>query len=223
MRFLPSGRPRLIALVAVVVGLAAGGIAYAAIPDATGVIHGCYAKDGALRVIDSSSQSCDTKRETALNWNQAGARGPTGPAGPAGAPGPSGAGAQSIDLVIDAQLPDDRVEYPLATLANGVTVTATCTFGGTGSPNSPNVLLRPPSGTSLWLSGWEVGELGTLNIERGFNAPSSLYVGGHFDSTFRLDVTARTSSAGSKSARLDLHGFSSGTQCHFWGIKIEST
>jgi hypothetical protein len=39
-----------------VIGLAAAGIAYASIPDANGVIHGCYSKDnGSLRAIDPSS------------------------------------------------------------------------------------------------------------------------------------------------------------------------
>jgi hypothetical protein len=50
---------------------AAGGVAFAVIPDAgTGVIHSCYDKTtGALRVIDpSKGQSCGSS-EAALNWN----------------------------------------------------------------------------------------------------------------------------------------------------------
>jgi hypothetical protein len=100
MRFVFAGRARWIALVVAVGGLAAGGIAWAAIPDSNGVIHGCYAKtNGTLRVIDSSSQNCDTKKEVALNWNQTGpkgatgAEGPTGPKGDTGDVGPTGAGA----------------------------------------------------------------------------------------------------------------------------------
>jgi hypothetical protein len=82
MRFLVSGRVRLTALVAVVVGLAAGGIAYASIPDANGVIHGCYQKvNGQLRVIDTDKGGKCLASEAALNWNQTGARGPTGPSG----------------------------------------------------------------------------------------------------------------------------------------------
>jgi len=73
-----------------VVGLAglglAVGVAYGAIPDATGVIHGCYSTSkGALRVIDSGARCANG--EAALNWNQTG---PSGPAGPQGAPGPAG-------------------------------------------------------------------------------------------------------------------------------------
>jgi len=68
MRFLVRGRARWAALIAVVLGLAAGGIAYASIPDGSGVIHGCFTKSGALRVIDTeASQACNS-RETALDW-----------------------------------------------------------------------------------------------------------------------------------------------------------
>ena len=47
-------------MIGVVAGLAlAGGVAYATIPDANGVIHGCYKKSGDLRVIDPASTSKD--------------------------------------------------------------------------------------------------------------------------------------------------------------------
>ncbi len=62
----------------------AGVVVYATIPDPRGVIHGCYATGGALRVIDTGAGQRCTARETALAWSQ------TGPAGPAGAPGASG-------------------------------------------------------------------------------------------------------------------------------------
>ena len=93
MRFLPSGRVRLTVLVAVVVGLTAGGVAYASIPDANGVIHGCYSPNGAkstggspLKIIDSASASC-SNGEQAITWNQ---KGPTGARGPTGANGTNG-------------------------------------------------------------------------------------------------------------------------------------
>ena len=61
--------------------LALGGIAYATIPDGSGVIHSCYSNSsGSLRVINAPSQNC-TATETALAWNQ------TGPTGPTGTPG----------------------------------------------------------------------------------------------------------------------------------------
>lgn len=76
-----------------IASLAAGVAAHAAVPDAAGIIHACYAKkDGALRVIDpSTGQSCDARKENPLSWNQ---RGPVGPAGPQGPQGPAGTQGQ---------------------------------------------------------------------------------------------------------------------------------
>jgi len=82
----------LIALLALV----GAGIAYGAIPDSSGVIHGCYSKTSRyLRVINSTAK-CGTG-EVALNWNQQGLQGDPGqpgaqgPQGPQGDPGQAGA------------------------------------------------------------------------------------------------------------------------------------
>jgi hypothetical protein len=64
-----------------------GGIAMAAIPDATGVFHACVANTGNVRIVESSSDC--RANETAVNWNQAGPMGPQGPAGPPGPAGPT--------------------------------------------------------------------------------------------------------------------------------------
>jgi hypothetical protein len=81
---------RLLLAATVLLALAAG-IAYAAIPDSNGVIHGCYqTTSGTLRVIGSNPTvgggKCSTG-EKALNWNQ---RGPTGAKGATGANGTNG-------------------------------------------------------------------------------------------------------------------------------------
>jgi uncharacterized protein YjbI with pentapeptide repeats len=80
-------------LAAALGGVVIGGsaVAFAVIPDANGVIHGCYRSSGALangslRIIDSPAQTCNSN-ETALSWNQTGPQGPVGPQGP---PGPAG-------------------------------------------------------------------------------------------------------------------------------------
>jgi Collagen triple helix repeat (20 copies) len=73
-------------LTAVVVAV----VAYAAIPDSHGVIHGCYNPKGTLRVIDTSTDTCKPN-ETGLDWSQTGPAGLQGPAGPQGSPGPMGA------------------------------------------------------------------------------------------------------------------------------------
>jgi len=103
VRFPFSRRVRLGALLVVAVGFAAGGIAYASIPDPGGVIHGCYdKKSGALRVIDAGP--CGN-REVALNWNQ---------------------GAKSFATDVST----DNTPRTLATLANGVTVIGNCNTSG---------------------------------------------------------------------------------------------
>jgi hypothetical protein len=73
---------RLLPVSAVLALLLAGGslaYAWASIPDANGVIHGCRkTTDGSLKVIDTAAKTGCPRGYRALNWNQ------TGPAGTAG-------------------------------------------------------------------------------------------------------------------------------------------
>ena len=78
MRKLLRRRPSpsmVVALVALVV--AAAGVTYAAIPDASGVIHACYVKNGGLRVINTEANPPETCRqnEKPLDWQRQGAPG----------------------------------------------------------------------------------------------------------------------------------------------------
>ncbi len=84
-RFRPS--PALVVSV-VALTVAFGGVAWAAIPDSSGVIHGCYQRDhGQLRLIDTDqNQSCNPS-EVPIQWSQTG---PQGQPGPQGAQGPQG-------------------------------------------------------------------------------------------------------------------------------------
>ncbi len=95
-------------LSALALTVALGGVAYSAIPDPMGVIHGCRANTaGTLRVIDSGAgQACDTSRETALNWSQQGPAGATGPAGAQGPEGPPGQPPAFTKSVIKVTVPD---------------------------------------------------------------------------------------------------------------------
>lgn len=100
----PKRRLRLLAVAVVAVAASAGlaTFAYASIPDAGGVIHGCYHVNGQgqvdgsaqLRVIDPASSNKDGKAckkdESALDWNQQGIPGPQGPQGIQGPQGPQG-------------------------------------------------------------------------------------------------------------------------------------
>lgn len=66
-----------VALAALVLGV--GVVAYASIPDASGVIHGCRKNsDGQLRVIDSDAGQTCANGWTPLNWSQTGPQGPPG-------------------------------------------------------------------------------------------------------------------------------------------------
>jgi hypothetical protein len=78
-------RPAFVVLAIVGIALVAGGIAYATVPDASGVIHGCYQKNqGTLRVIDTGTTQTCSSSEAPLTWSQ------TGPQGQQGEPGPTG-------------------------------------------------------------------------------------------------------------------------------------
>lgn len=77
--------------------IAAGGVAWATIPDSSGAIHACRdTSTGALRVIDpSTGGACSTGKEAELDWNQTGPAGPAGSPGAAGPTGPSGPASPS--------------------------------------------------------------------------------------------------------------------------------
>lgn len=51
--------------------LVIGGAAYAAIPDGSGIVHGCVSKlGGGLRVVDSDKGQVCNGLESPLNWTQ---------------------------------------------------------------------------------------------------------------------------------------------------------
>ena len=85
-------RRNVVAYLALGVALGAvGGVAYSSIPDAQGVIHGCYDNlDGTLHVIDTDASGECRGGQTALDWNQQGVPGLNGHPGAAGPPGPAG-------------------------------------------------------------------------------------------------------------------------------------
>ncbi len=67
-----------------------GGVAWASIPDSSGVIHTCYGQStGTWRPIDHPSQKCKSG-ETQLDLNQKGPKGDPGAAGAARPAGPKG-------------------------------------------------------------------------------------------------------------------------------------
>jgi hypothetical protein len=92
MRRFTFGRVRWLLGGAVVGAIFAGGAAFAAIPDSSGVINGCYQKNvGNLRVIDSSAGDSCRPSEIGISWSQTGPQGPPGPQGVQGPKGDTGA------------------------------------------------------------------------------------------------------------------------------------
>ena len=83
---------------------------YAAVPDAGGVVHGCFnitgASKGSLRVIDTDAGEQCKKYETALDGNQQGPTGDPGADGPAGPQEPAGPQGEKGDTWAP---PDRRV------------------------------------------------------------------------------------------------------------------
>lgn len=92
MHFIRGLRHRRVALAAIAIFAVAGGVAYAAIPDAgTGVYHACMLKNvGTIRIIDPERQRCSASLEIEITFNKQGPTGNPGPTGPPGPPGQSG-------------------------------------------------------------------------------------------------------------------------------------
>ena len=105
-----------------VAGLGAVAVTAATVPSPDGTISACrHAVTGELRVIDvDAGQSCQSRLELPLTWNQAGSPGPAGPAGAQGPAGPPGPGI--TDTVA-------RFKAELLSPGETTTVRATCPIG----------------------------------------------------------------------------------------------
>jgi hypothetical protein len=87
---------------AVAASVLAGGIAWAAIPGAGGVISGCYQKnEGQLRVIDSATTACRSS-EIPISWNAQGVHGATGEPGVPGRNGVDGRDGAGVAVAPEA-------------------------------------------------------------------------------------------------------------------------
>jgi hypothetical protein len=91
----------IISIIALIMGM--GGFAFAAIPDSSGVLHGCYKKKkGTLRLVSGSSK-CKKKSEKSISWNQKGQAGANGAAGAKGDKGDKGdAGPDAQHALVDS-------------------------------------------------------------------------------------------------------------------------
>ena len=84
MHFIRGLRHRRVALAAIAIFAVAGGVAYAAIPDAgSGVYHACMLKNvGTIRIIDPERQRCSSSLEVEITFNKEGPTGNPGATGP---------------------------------------------------------------------------------------------------------------------------------------------
>jgi len=163
-------RPALLALV-IVGALVVGGIAYANIPDAGGVVHACYKKSspnqGTLRVIDTEKAQTCSNSETQLDWSQTGPQGPQGiqgqqgPQGIQGIQGPSGASHAYSDTNTPALTPiapNSNTITQLTLPAGNYVVSATGSvvqsgfFNTAGSNNDVKCSLNDPDDNSVTAS-----------------------------------------------------------------------
>jgi hypothetical protein len=132
---------------AVLISLAAPA-AYASIPDANGVYHGCYnPANGNTRIIDTATSSCKNN-EVAVQWGQQGPSGPAGtagaqgPAGPAGPAGPTGTALAYAHVLADGTLDTSQsslnvvvFKHPTLGGTPGQTDAGLYCIGITGSPD----------------------------------------------------------------------------------------
>ncbi len=185
LRPIRSRRPSRTSVIVgtVVLTLAAGGTAYAAIPNSTtGVITGCYPTLlGNLRVIDAQAGQRCNLLEKQLTWNQAGVPGPTGgtgPTGPAGPAGPAGS-AGALGPVGPQGVPGPAGAGELFLVKNGYV--SINTIGRA-------INLDVPAGTYLVTGKTYISSLvyGQCNLATGpDDAHATFYDGAHFDTDAR--------------------------------------
>jgi hypothetical protein len=141
--FLRARRPSPSLFVAVIsLMIASASVAYAAVPDSAGVIHGCITtRTGALRVIDTETTpagTCASGKERPITWNVQGIQGAPGQPGATGAPGQPGAtGAPGPAGTISAT-------YIRRTNTSSAIATVTCDSGDIvtgGGANSDGTLV----------------------------------------------------------------------------------
>jgi hypothetical protein len=182
----------LVAALLAVVGAAAA--ATAAIPDANGVIHGCYKRNapnrGLMRVIDSEAGQTCPSGYAPLNWNRTGPAGPRGPAGPAGASGVSG--YEIIGSTKTVQVDAGQTNY--GDFIDTCAARNKRPVGGGGYLTLPDAVGDPPSPAP----GWSVGATFPFNNGQGTEAWVVQLVrapgGAAATYTFRMWVACATAS-----------------------------
>jgi len=210
-----------------VMAVMAGGLAYAAIPDGGGVIHGCYNPNGAkgtngtpLNIVDTASGACNGSQKE-ITWNQVGPQGPPGlkgdkgDKGDQGPQGPAGPGATSFDAT------GINTEVTLLHLDNGVQLSGLC--GVTGDP--VELLFHSLAGhLQLYGTAWATGRQGSSPVTP-VHGTGGFGFGIASDFSVDMNVVARDTSVSNKFARIDVSSDVDPDtgRCSFRGMVIPSS
>jgi hypothetical protein len=162
MHFIRGLRHRRLALAAIAIFAVAGGVAYAAIPDAgTGVYHACMLKNiGTIRIIDPERQRCSASLEVEITFNKQGPTGnpgPTGPPGQPGAPGRDGADGQD-GAPFSGTFTSPNGQYSLSVTDTGIVLSGA---GSTINLTSAGVQVRSDSDLTLQSGSALLAQAGT--------------------------------------------------------------
>ena len=162
MHFIRGLRHRRVALAAIAIFAVAGGVAYAAIPDAgTGVYHACMLKNvGTIRIIDPERQRCSASLEVEITFNKQGPTGNPGPTGPPGPPGPPGQdGEDGQDgAPFSGTFTSPNGQYSLSVTDTGIVLSGA---GSTINLTSAGVEVRSDSDLTLQSGSALVAQAGT--------------------------------------------------------------
>lgn len=171
MRFDFRLRGRRMALAAVAIFAIAGGVAYAAIPDAgTGLYHACMLKSvGTIRIIDPATQHCVATLETAITFGAKGDQGPQGLTGANGAPGVS-------PTVAQLPVPNGNCPAGGAAITDAAGNTAYVCNGRNGADGTNGTNGTPFSGTFTSQNGQYSISVTNSGIQISTQAGSSIVV-----------------------------------------------
>jgi hypothetical protein len=169
----------------VVLVLAIGGLAVAAVSSSPSQIKACASKKtGALRVITKGKCA---KREKAVAWQKQGVAGPAGAGGPAGPAGATRVTVRTAPLAINHTNCTQIIPGGPYTCIGSGTATASCepgeraTGGGYSKPADaavalPSVQDSTPTPTSGTPTGWTVTVAGSTTVASGSPPPTEMSV-----------------------------------------------
>ena len=130
MTFLRGLRGKRLVLVTMAIFGAAGGIAFASIPDSTGTYHaGMLVKDGTIRIIDPTTDQCKAKTETEITFNK------QGPQGSQGVPGQNG--TNGVSPTVRQVAPGPNCPAGGAAITDAANSTAYVCNGSNGADGQP--------------------------------------------------------------------------------------